>query len=60
MKAERKSITQPSDWWEAFQAQAKSEHLTISEWVGECCKLYVKDRRLSERKPAHRPKACIN
>ena len=37
MKADRKNITMPSDWWEAFEAQAKADALPLSEWIGEQC-----------------------
>lgn len=29
--------TQPADWKAAFQAEAKQEGLSLSEWVGVCC-----------------------
>ena len=36
-KAERFLITQPTEWVEAFKAQAKKENMSLSEWIGECC-----------------------
>lgn len=55
----RKNITQPADWWEAFEATAKEAGLSLSEWVGECCLVRVpKPLRdtLTKRPGAHRPK----
>ena len=37
MSSERKNITQPADWWAAFEDQAKREGKSLSEWVGDCC-----------------------
>jgi hypothetical protein len=59
MTNERKNITQPSDWWAVFEAQAKSEDMTLSAWIGEACKdrLAKKQaKKLTERPPANRPK----
>ena len=33
-----KQITQPEDWWELFKQQAYLEGLTLSEWIGNCCR----------------------
>lgn len=55
----RKNITQPADWWQAFESTAKEAGLSLSEWVGECCLIRVpKPLRdtLSKRPGAHRPK----
>jgi len=55
----RKNITQPADWWQAFEAAATESGLSLSEWVGECCLIRVdKDTRkgLSGRPGAHRPR----
>jgi hypothetical protein len=37
----------PTDWWIAFLKQAEAKDISLSEWVGECCraKLPPKDRR---------------
>lgn len=59
MKAERRNITQPADWWAAFEIQAAAEGLTLSEWMGECCRVYLEkgiNSGLSERPAANRPK----
>ena len=59
MSSERRNITQPADWWVAFELQAKAEGLTLSEWVGECCRVYVEkgvNNGLSERPAANRPR----
>lgn len=55
-----KSITQPADWWAAFEKQAGDNGQTLSEWVGDCCvaNLPAKvQRQLSERPPANRPRS---
>jgi hypothetical protein len=57
---ERKNIMQPSDWWAAFEAQAKAEGMTLSAWIGEAAKAKLPPKalkKLLERPPAHRPKA---
>ena len=41
MTNERKNITQPSDWWAAFEAEAKEKGQALSEWVGDACKKAV-------------------
>lgn len=55
----RKNITQPADWWQAFETTAKDAGVSLSEWVGDCCvsKLpkAVRDGA-SKRAGAHRPK----
>lgn len=38
MTNERKNITQPSDWWAAFEEAAKAEGLTLAAWLGEAAK----------------------
>jgi hypothetical protein len=54
---ERRNVTQPADWWAAFEAEAKKEGLTLSEWVGACCVANLSvSRGLTERPPANRPK----
>jgi len=55
---ERKNITQPSDWWVAFEEAAKAEGLTLSAWLGESAKLNLHPKvvkKLTERPPANRP-----
>jgi hypothetical protein len=55
----RKNITQPADWWQAFEATAKEAGLSLSEWVGECCLVRVPKplrNTLSKRPGAHRPR----
>lgn len=59
MTNERKHITQPSDWWQVFEEQAKAEGMNLSAWIGEACKdrLAKKQaKKLSERPAANRPK----
>lgn len=60
MKTDRCNMTQPSDWLEAFKAQAKKENVSFSEWIGDCGLAFLPDdvkRNLSERQPAHRPRS---
>jgi hypothetical protein len=60
MTTDRKNISQPDDHWAAFEAQAKKEGKSLSEWIGEQClrALPAKVRKgLSERPAAHRPKS---
>ncbi len=59
MQAVRKNVTQPEDWWAAFQAEAKRNGQTLSEWVGAACFAQLphrKAKQLSDRPPANRPK----
>jgi hypothetical protein len=58
MTNERKNITQPADWWVAFEEQAKAEGLTLAAWLGEAAKAKLPPkvaRKLTERPPANRP-----
>jgi hypothetical protein len=58
MTNERKNITQPPDWWQVFEGEAKKAGVSLSEWIGEAClqRLPNKVRKqLSERPPANRP-----
>jgi len=55
---ERKHITQPSDWWAAFEEAAKAEGLTLAAWLGEAAKAKLPAKvakKLTERPPANRP-----
>jgi hypothetical protein len=58
MTNERKNITQPADWWAAFEEQAKAEGLTLAAWLGEAAKAKLPPKvakKLTERPPANRP-----
>lgn len=58
MTNERKNITQPSDWWVAFEAQANAEGMTLAAWLGEAAKAKLPPKvakKLTERPPANRP-----
>lgn len=35
MNTTRRQITQPAAWWDAFEDQARSEGLTVSQWLGK-------------------------
>lgn len=55
----RRNITQPPDWWEAFENEAEKAGVSLSEWIGFACmeRLPNKIRKtLSPRPPANRPK----
>ena len=55
---ERKHITQPTDWWVAFEEQAKAEGMTLAAWLGEAAKKQLPPKvakKLTERPPANRP-----
>jgi hypothetical protein len=55
----RKNITQPADWWQAFEAKATEAGVALSEWVGlQCAEGLERSVRdgLSKRPGAHRPK----
>jgi hypothetical protein len=55
---ERKNITQPGDWWAAFEEAAKAEGLTLAAWLGEAAKAKLPPKvakKLTERPPANRP-----
>ena len=61
MTNERKNITQPSDWWEAFEKAAKAEGMTLAAWIGEAAKKQLPSKvakKLTERPPANRPQAA--
>lgn len=59
MTNERKNITQPADWWVAFQSEADKAEMSLSAWIGAACKNKLNKKqveKLSERPPANRPK----
>lgn len=37
MESERRNITQPTDWWAAWEAAAMVAELDLSTWIGEQC-----------------------
>lgn len=63
MSTTRKNITQPADWWTAFEQQAQAQGQSLSEWAGDCMRanLPVKvNRTLSQRPAANRPRKGEN
>lgn len=57
--SERRNLTQPADWWVAFEAQAKADGQTLSEWAGDCMRANLPKGvavGLSTRPAANRPK----
>jgi hypothetical protein len=58
MTNERKNITQPADWWVAFEAAAEAEGVSLAAWLGEAAKAKLPPKvakKLTERPPANRP-----
>jgi len=58
MSSDRKNITQPVDWWDAFEAAAAAEGVSLAEWLGACGVANLpKDvaAKLSERGTRGRP-----
>lgn len=56
--SQRKNISQPEDWWVAFEEEASKSDMTLSAWIGDCCWSFLpvkRRKKLSGRKPAHRP-----
>lgn len=56
--AERRNITQPADWWTAFEAEAKRNDETLSEFLGRAGLQALPDaarKRLSPRKARGNP-----
>lgn len=41
--ATRRNISQPESWWLAFERTAKKQSMSLSAWVGECCRNCVKE-----------------
>jgi len=59
MISQKKFITQPPDWLEAWQHAADKQGLTLSAWIGEQCNQALPAEivnTLSERPAANRPK----
>lgn len=59
MVSERRNITQPSDWWAAFEEAAAAEGCSLAEWLGKAGKSRLSTRvskKLSDRPAANRPK----
>ena len=57
--ADRRNITQPPDWWAAFEREADQAGLNMSEWIGDVCWRALPERvqrQLSFRKRVGRPK----
>jgi len=62
MASQRKNLTQPADWWAAFEKQATADGQTLSEWAGECMLANLPATvvvGLSERPAANRPKKPV-
>jgi len=37
MKCERKNVSEPADWWAAWERAAAAKGLHLSEWIGQQC-----------------------
>ena len=63
----KKTISQPPDWWTAFQSEADAAGLSLSAWIGKACIGAIKRRKsgpenvakLSARPLASRPKKNV-
>lgn len=58
MTNERKNITQPTDWWAAWKAEADKQGVSLSAWIGEQCNAALKvktQNQLTERATRGRP-----
>lgn len=58
-----RKLTQPADWWAAFEAAAAKDGLSLSEWVGRCCAAGLPEsvrRRLPDRRTRGRPRKAAN
>jgi len=56
---QRRNISQPADWWAAFEQQAEAEGMTLSAWLGDAAKAKLPPKvvkTLTARPPANRPK----
>jgi len=54
----KKTISQPPDWWAAFQAEADKYEMSLSAWIGMACFRQLpaaKIAKLSARPLASRP-----
>lgn len=59
MPNERKNITQPDDWWAAFEAAAKKAGQPLAEWLGDAGKDKLpkaKAAKLTKRVKRGKPK----
>lgn len=55
-----RKISQPADWWRAFEAAASAAGLTLAEWLGEAARRRLPPevrQQLSRRRKPGRPKA---
>ena len=59
MTSTRKNITQPAEWWDAFDEAARTEGESLSEWIGRLCLRGLpkeKKKQLPDRPLPWRPK----
>lgn len=59
MTNNRRHITQPEDWWQAFEAAADASGMNLSAWLGEAGKSQLPPKiakQLSDRPPPNRPR----
>jgi hypothetical protein len=57
--SERRNLTQPADWWQAFEQAANGQGVPLSVWVGRQCLLSLPTQirhRLSDRPHVGRPR----
>jgi hypothetical protein len=53
IKLANNTLKLPVDWWIAFLRQAQAKEISLSEWVGECCRVQLprNERRKLSRLP---------
>lgn len=59
MTTTKRTITEPEDWWQAFDAAAQASGLKLAAWLGEAGKAQLPKEvasQLSQRPAANRPK----
>jgi hypothetical protein len=58
VNSSRKNVTQPDDWWKAFEQAARDADMDLSSWLGEAAKAMLPpkvSKKLSERATRGRP-----
>jgi hypothetical protein len=63
VKCTKRLVSQPDDWWDAFEARANQEGKTLSAWLGDAGRKLLpksESKSLSVRPKAIRPKKVID
>lgn len=56
--SERKNLSMPADWWDAFERSARAAGQSLSEWIGNAARKALsaeQRKKLSERATPGRP-----